>query len=95
MDWMQFITFFVGMGALMRWSYTRSEKDNKELKKEMDDSKQAMVNQMEANARENRQLISAIHMQMQQSIDAIQQEIKDFHARLYGLERVRETKKKG
>lgn len=70
-SWIQILTLFFANAALIVWFRSESRQDWR-----------LMDSKMESFRAENGQIIRS----MENTINAIQQEMKDFHARLYSIE---------
>ncbi len=71
MDWMQFAIMFVTFVGLFIWNRTETRAD---------------IWHMDTKLESNRNLSLTIHKENRDLIEAIQQEIKDFHGRLCAIE---------
>ena len=74
MEWVQFVIFFLGVFGLFIWNRTEARNDIRH-----------MDNKMEAI----RNLVDAIRTESREQINAIRQEMTDFHNRLCDIERGR------
>lgn len=71
MEWVQFILFFIGVFGLFIWNRAEARSD---------------ARHMDTKLEAQRNLIISIHQEGRQQIEAIHQEIKDFHGRLCAIE---------
>lgn len=71
MDWVQFGIMFVTFVGLFIWNRTEARAD---------------IRHMDTKLESNRNLSLTIHQETKAMINAIQQEIKDFHGRLCTIE---------
>jgi hypothetical protein len=71
MDWGQFAIMFVTFVALFFWNRTENRAD---------------IRHMDGKLESNRNLSVQIHKENQDLINAIRQDIKDFHGRLCAIE---------
>ena len=71
MDWTQFILFFIGVFGLFIWNRAESRTD---------------VRHMDNKLESNRNLSIQIHQENRQILEAIREDIKEFHGRLCALE---------
>jgi hypothetical protein len=71
MEWTQFIIFFVGVFGLFIWNRAEARAD---------------ARHMDSKLEGQRDLMMAIRSESNASIKAIQEEMKDFHARLVKIE---------
>lgn len=71
MDWAQFAIMFVTFVALFFWNRTENRAD---------------IRHMDSKLESNRNLSVQIHTENQDLINAIRQDIKDFHGRLCAIE---------
>lgn len=71
MEWIQFIIFFLGVFGLFIWNRTESRAD---------------IRHMDEKLESNRNLSIQIHKENKDVLDAIRQDIKDFHGRLCAIE---------
>ena len=74
MDWIQFIVFGIGVGGLWFWQRAESRND---------------VRHMDTKLDANRELIREIHIETRDLMQAMKDEMKDFHYRLLEIERAR------
>lgn len=71
MEWVQFAIMLVTFVGLFLWNRTENRAD---------------MRHMDMKLESNRNLSITIHQETQQMIDAIRQDIKDFHGRLCAIE---------
>lgn len=71
MEWVQFIIFFLGVFGLFIWNRAESRADTRHMDAKLD---------------AQRNLIVEVHKESRALIDAIREDIKDFHGRLCAIE---------
>lgn len=71
MDWAQFSIMFITFVGLFIWNRTEARAD---------------IRHMDAKLESNRNLSIQVHKENQELINAIRQDIKDFHGRLCSIE---------
>lgn len=71
MHWVQFIIFFIGVFGLFLWNRAEARTDSRH---------------MDAQTKSNRDMMFEIHRETTAMIQAIREEIKDFHGRLCTIE---------
>ena len=71
MDWTQFVIFFIGVFGLFIWNRSESRND---------------IRYMDAKLESNRELVREMHKENHQLIEAIKQDMRDFHGRLCAIE---------
>ena len=71
MAWSQFIIFFISVFGLFIWNRTESRQDNRH---------------MDAKLESNRNLSLQIHRENHDILNAIKDEMRDFHNRLCSIE---------
>lgn len=71
MDWIQFSLMFITFVGLFIWNRTESRAD---------------IRHMDAKLESNRNLSIQIHNENQNIIEAIREDIRDFHGRLCSIE---------
>lgn len=74
MEWVQFSIFFIGVFGLFIWNRTESRSDIRHMDNKIDAI---------------REMTHAIHKETQLSINAIREEVRDFHSKLLEIERSR------
>lgn len=82
MDWTQFAVMFITFVGLFIWNRTESRADARHIDAKLESNRNLSMQ----IHKENQQTILVMQKETQGMIDAIREDIKDFHGRLCAIE---------